>query len=142
MYVDKVKKLAKFLLTVPRDNFSMETFYENISGDSECFIKKMQKECNSVACAAGWATRVFPELSFNENGYVLNNKTERENFEAMEDCLQITEKFSQFLFDPSSYPRKEVKNPVYVSKRLTRLAEGRLTRKEKDTLENGGEWVF
>lgn len=87
---ENLRKLAKYLLTVPVENFCMYTYVaENILYQEQA---RKERYCDSAACALGWAAILFEDqlepflspVTLASKGQVPSNFVE---FEKMGDAL-------------------------------------------------------
>lgn len=105
-HLNRLSKLATFLETVPKKNFDISLFYD-------------QKECGTVACAAGWAGLMpcFRKRGFkiNDNGYPKYKNDY--GFRAVEEFFGLGSSESRHLFSATNYNWENVK-PEVVSDRI------------------------
>jgi hypothetical protein len=129
MQKKRLLKLADLLDTVPVKRFTLRIWAT--PGFTET-------DCGTAACACGWATTIFPELTLSQTpGYDkprLRPALQKEHLtdgEAIERFfgLPISDDFDAFayLFEVESYPSRNPR-PKTVAKRIRHFVEtGRAT---------------
>jgi len=83
----KILKLAEFIERLPRRKLNMG-YIARLNGS-----KQMDPhECNSAACAMGWAPAVFPrELKWTRDVAIISRKTGLRDLSAIAQVLDITD---------------------------------------------------
>ncbi len=116
IYQARLRKLADFLDTLPKEAFYFGSWVENWSGGSA-----MNASCGTTACAFGWATAI-PEFQVlglrlcdsKYGGVGLTMKPTPPQYgswamtvEAAKDVFDLDENEMTWLFTPSDYNRDE-----------------------------------
>lgn len=130
----RLLKLAKFLRekVAPADSrldyhngiyfrlFDMSVYL--VSGDyDKPDVYRASIECGTPACAAGWATAVFQELTYSprHKHFHINYKCQRDNFHAITRFFGIGESTHALLFGTTQRtPREEARLIEQTVKRL------------------------
>ena len=139
----RLEKLAEFLKTIPPKKFDMEmwmdTNLEMTEGTADGDVPVDANVCGTAGCAMGWATtipsfrkaglRLFRNRTFFRDCLVsachvalVDKKTGRRTaleFWAAADFFGISVGKAAELFSPDHYTEKQMKNPKFVSKRIT-----------------------
>lgn len=136
----RLKKLADFLLTIPRKKFDLAIIAK--SGDHGRFPSKT--ECGSAACAIGWSPNVFPKdctyivaNHYDRNCHVMSlEDNDVENFDFAEKFFGLNMIESMYLFHPYNYPRNR-RGSVSVAKRIKSFIKHRPSKEEMEIEYNG-----
>lgn len=120
MNTKRLRKLANFLMTVPKDRFDLGSWIEI------GFYEEFTPGCGATACAFGWACTI-PE--FKKAGLFLKgaipvlrgfNDQDRypEGFKTASKFFDISERDALYLFSPDYYPFYSHRDPKRVAARL------------------------
>lgn len=126
MNIKRLKTLADFLKTIPTTRFNLSTWRNDTSEDydGEEFISNLElkSNCNTTACAIGWAG-VIPEfisagfsIRQEENGCEVPCFGRLEEWSAVEEFFDLIPEQARYFFSPSFYPDR--KNPKHVIDRI------------------------
>ena len=115
MRKDRMEKLAKFLETLPNENFYMGSWMSNVPdefvGTDKCFTKSQAISCGTACCIAGWAAFVGGNrLCADENVRTASGKNLGHVTQWAQRYLGLTERQEDRLFYTSGWPdqfRKE-----------------------------------
>lgn len=126
----RLQRLADFLKKVKPAHFYLQTWCD-IDGGKIDDGKIAKVGCKTTACAMGWAVnipafrkaglRLMPE-TVNERAVPAFRGTE--GFDAAEEFFRLSNAESRWLFDPTCYPRRELKDPKAVATRIRQLLKG------------------
>lgn len=96
----QLSELSTFLRNLPPNNFYQGTWAARIEGDldrngweycsiDEGDVEELVPGCGTVACIAGWSTRVHPDMKLIE-GIPVNTATGRRMEEGFADAYGLT----------------------------------------------------
>lgn len=105
-YKKRLLKLADFLDKLPKSKFFFGNFIAQYGKPPLEALEMGEYRCGTTACAIGWSPAVFPKLvrwiKDEESGKIVDIRTIRgqRNFMVGVELFGITERQSEFLFDP------------------------------------------
>ena len=137
--IEKMRKLAEFLETVPPEDFDLSEWVEREQRDPKSILFGLvilRRACGFAGCAMGWAAHsgIFPGLRLTSDGESITYAG-LVGFEAVERLFGIGKNQSCFLFHSFRYEGHA--DPGHVAKRLRRFAEiveRRIKRKNKPSM--------
>lgn len=110
-HIERLRKLAKFLRTVPRKRFNIDFWTDENTDD--------KFTCNTIACAGGWACSM---PIFRKRGLKLDNYGPTfgrfKDYDALSLFFGLSLRKTESIFNPDEYDEYISVTPKMVAKKI------------------------